>query len=84
MMFYQKRIYFPGRTPKLTISEQKQLAVYILIKAISHVFGTKSLTFRNITELKNRLDKLPPGLRETVIHLDHKIVCKSCVQVSSA
>lgn len=59
------------------------MAVYVLFKALSHVFGTKSLTTKNITLLKDQLNKLPPGLRETVIHLDHKLVCGSCVQVSN-
>ncbi|KAG6365779.1 hypothetical protein INS49_007390 [Diaporthe citri] len=59
---------------------EKQLAVFVLTKALSHVFGTKSLTANNINLLKDQLNKLPPGLRETVIHLDHKLVCGSCVQ----
>lgn len=54
------------------------------MKAISYVFGTKELTSDNMTALKNQLDRLPPGLSETVIHLDQKRACPNCLRVSNA
>jgi hypothetical protein len=51
------------------------------MKALSHVLNTKALTINNIVLLKDQLNKLPSGLRETTIHLDHKVICSSCVQV---
>ncbi|KAG8157065.1 hypothetical protein KVR01_013055 [Diaporthe batatas] len=48
--------------------------------AVFHVSGTEELTEDTVALLKGQLGILPPGLRETVIHLNHEVACRNCLR----